>query len=155
MSIREATFPKGSPRRHRVSTQIGDPLASKPERFCSLGAFAHSADSDAIGGERTRCARQFVRRARSRKNSSDSPPSMMRWSLEFGMPRAPLGARIHSAAHSSAQRLTIHLDVADCRRITPMLAFRNSRDQTPWLNGQRMFKLIGRDAVCLRGWTLR
>jgi hypothetical protein len=31
--------------------------------------------------------------------------------------------RIHFAAHSSAQRLTMHLIIADCRRLAPMLAF--------------------------------
>jgi hypothetical protein len=68
MSIREAAFPKGSPRRLRVSTQIGGPLASKPERFDHSEPLRFDpADSDAIGCDRTRSARQCVRRARIRE----------------------------------------------------------------------------------------
>jgi len=43
-------------------------------------------------------------------------------SLVSGAKDAPK-YRIHFAAHSSAQRLTMHLIIADCRRLAPMLAF--------------------------------
>jgi hypothetical protein len=43
-------------------------------------------------------------------------------SLVSGAKDAPK-YRIHFAAHSSAQRLTVHLIMADCRRLAPMLAF--------------------------------
>jgi hypothetical protein len=43
---------------------------------------------------------------------------------------------------------------ADCRAFIVLVPSFIERDNTPWLN-QRMFKLIGRDLVCLRGSTPR